>query len=139
MLLKDDLYERLNIRVQAKVSVTQAGARSSRDNLHRKGKGVIEKFGFKEEDYQKERKGRVEQETGTKLGLSAPTPDPRYNPPIQRNPGFETETATWTTLFEEEGRFEFSRVNEDANQEWISACEVNPKEWRIQQSRHRKQ
>jgi hypothetical protein len=46
-----------------------------------------------------------------------------------------TEAATWTGVVQELGRLEWSRVNKDGNQEWLTAVEIHPSEWRIQKSK----
>jgi hypothetical protein len=106
----------------------------------RKGRGVIDKLGFpvaskrpaqaisRELEYQP---GAV----GPASGLPPPQPDPSGNPPLDRSTRIRTETATWTGIVQEPGRLELSRVNEAGNQEWLSAVEVYPREWRIQKSK----
>jgi hypothetical protein len=122
----------------------EAGRISSRDNLERSGKGVIDRFSFKAEDYTRTRtaprnegvKGEREETcVGPESGLPIPEPDPRYNPPLPRDTRIRSETATWTGVVQEAGRLEFSRVNKDGNQEWLSAIEVEPREWKITTSK----
>jgi hypothetical protein len=73
--------------------------------------------------------------TGPEAGFPPPTPDPSCNPPLSRVTRLKTETATWTGIVQESGRFEWSRTNKTGNQEWLSAIEVEPREWQITKSR----
>jgi hypothetical protein len=106
----------------------------------RKGRGVIDKFGFpagakrpvQEISELREYNSGV---VGPASGLPPPQPDPSVNPPLDRSTRIRTETATWTGIIQEQGRLELSRVNEAGNQEWLSAVEVYPREWRIQKSK----
>jgi hypothetical protein len=95
----------------------------------RAGRGQIDRFGFT---------NQVVPGTpppGPASGLPPPQPDPRSNPPLDRSFPIVTETTTWTGVIQEEGRFEWSRVDEEGKQEWLSAVEVHPREWRIERSK----
>ena len=106
----------------------------------RKGRGIIDRLGFPGatkrtvHDISKE-SVYIPGATGPASGLPPPRPDPSSNPPLDRSTRIRTETATWTAIVQEEGRLELSRVNEAGNQEWLSAVEVDPRQWRIQKSK----
>ena len=136
---RDELYEKLARRVRCRRTrarhrrTDSSGLTSSRDNLERKGRGVIDRFAFREEDY-KRVKRTTPTLTGPASGLPHPTPDPRYNPPLPRSTGVLSTTTTWSALVEEEGRLELSRVNEVGEQEWLSATALEAGEWTITRS-----
>jgi hypothetical protein len=137
---RDELYEKLARRVRCPRTRARdwrtgsSGLTSSRDNLERKGRGVIDRFEFREEDYKRVKRTTHETVTGPKSGLPHPTPDPHYNPPLPRTTGVRSTTTTWSALVEEEGRLELSRVNEVGEQEWLSAVSGGAGEWTITQS-----
>ena len=137
---RDELYEKLARRVRCPRTKARdwrtgsSGITSSRDNLERKGRGVIDRFAFREEDYKRVKRTNHATVTGPKSGLPHPTPDPRYNLPLPRTTGVISTTSTWSAVVEEEGRLELSRVNNYGEQEWLSAISVEAGEWTITKS-----
>ena len=116
----------------------------------RKGRGVIDRFVFHEEDYKRTlptkpfRRGATAQIPGEHIlvgpasGLPHPTPDPRYNPPRSRTSRVISEKATWTGVSFDNGVLEWSRVTDSGHQEWLTATEVVEGEWSIARSKSTK-
>ena len=134
---RDELYEKLARRVRCPRTRSRdwrtgsSGITSSRDNLERKGRGVIDRFKFKEADYKRVKRAAQPAVTGPASGNPHPTPDPRYNPPLPRTTGILSTTTTWNALVAEEGRLEFSRVSAEGEQEWLSAIAGETGQWTI--------
>jgi len=129
---------------------SSSSASDSRRITHdRKGKGVIDRFAFQEEDYTRKRSSKPLKRGSTALfpgehlwigpqsGLPPPTPDPRCNPlPEGRSVGrVVTEKATWTGVTFQPGVLEWSRVNDCGQQEWLTASEVSAGEWSISRTK----
>ena len=104
----------------------------------RTGRGSIDRYGcYGTEQVETQGKERQPQQArkeilvGPASGLPPPTPDPRYNPLRIRSRQIHSETHTWTGLTQQTGRVEWSRINQAGDQEWISAVESSPREWKI--------
>ena len=112
---------------------------ASRSNLHRKGKGVIDRLGFPvTEEHQEPTSAPVSRPAktlvGPESGLPHPTPDPRYNPVPERTSRVVIESATWTGVQISNGKFEWSRVDKFGHQEWLVATEGQDGEWNLKKS-----
>jgi hypothetical protein len=133
---RDDLYLKLDRRVRARQTRRRvaggSGIRTARDNLERKGRGVIDHY--VPEDYRRSSSSASPATTGPASGHPHPTPDPLHNPPLPRTTGIRSTTTTWRTFVEEQGRLELSRVNAAGTQEWLSAIEISPRVWEVTSS-----
>ena len=100
------------------------------------GRGQIDRYGVPNLTEQHEqREVDLTSEYIPEPGTPAPRPDPRYHSPLNRATRLKTETATWTGVVQEEGRLEWCRTNKTGNQEWLSAIEVEPRQWQITKSK----
>jgi hypothetical protein len=116
-------------------SVTDPAEQNVRNR--RIGRGIINRYGFDnsfEQEHQEEQAETDVELVGPASGLPPPYPDPRSNPPLNRDHPLRIEQAIWTGIIQEEGRLELSRVNAAGNQEWLSAIEIEPRVWKIQKS-----
>jgi hypothetical protein len=127
-------------------SARESSSEDVRGNQRRRGKGEIDRFAFKKDDYQRKRKEYPttksapvkESPVGPASGLPHPTPDPRYNPPFARTAKVVVESKIWTGIRGGEGFLEWSRVSESGHQEWLSARQAPNKAWTITRSRSTK-
>ena len=116
----------------------------------RKGRGVIDRFVFHEEDYKRTlptkafKKGATAQIPGEHIlvgpasGLPHPSPDPRHYPPRSRTSRVVFEKATWSGVSVDNGVLEWSRVSDTGHKEWLAATEVVEGEWSITRSKSTK-
>ena len=100
------------------------------------GRGQIDRFGVDKKTTTEETE-HVDLTflTGPASGLPPPRPNPLSNPPLSRATPLRSESAIWQGIIQEEGRFEWCRTNKLGNEEWLSAIEVQPREWLITKSR----
>jgi hypothetical protein len=118
------------------VELTEAAQPAATVRQDRIGRGQIDRFAPSQTSANKQpHVVDLTIATGPKAGFPPPTPDPTCNPPLSRATRLRTETATWTGVVQESGRFEWCRTNKTGNQEWLSAIEVEPREWQITKSR----
>ena len=139
---------------------TSSSTDVGRNHEQRKGKGVIDRFEFTNDEQHLRQKnlarrksaprtvqeieaaksglntnqpGRQNLWEGPESGLPPPIPDPRYNPPQgqHRSPRIITDRSTWTGCVVRNGVFEWSKVNRSGFQEWLSAREERAGEWTI--------
>jgi hypothetical protein len=134
-------------RELATIDLTQRSESSSepakpRRSLERKGKGVIDRFVFSDEDHKRKRREakavKAKSPVGPASGLPPPNSVPHLNQYRPRTSRVTTETAIWTEEVNYEGQFEWSRVAEDGLKEWLTATEVNAREWVIKKSKSTK-
>ena len=137
----------------------------SRNIYSRKGRGVIDRFEFEDEELLRRRSTvrrvaatapRTKTEiaksaavnrdlkkhhykVGPASGLPPPIPDPRFNRtgPL-RTSRITVDVATWTGVEVKNGVFEWSRVSSTGHQEWLSAREEQQGEWTIIRSKSTK-
>ena len=100
------------------------------------GRGQIDRYGApKLQEQHTQTTAVFQDESSSTVDFPPPTPDPNCNPPLSRATRLKQETAIWTGVVQEEGRLELCRTNKTGNQEWISAIEIEPRQWQITKSR----
>jgi hypothetical protein len=105
-----------------------------RSNADRKGKGEIDRFTPEHASScagpKKDPVRRSKCKVGPAAGFPPPTPDWSINPQFQGKVTTATST-TWTEVTRGEGYFEWSRVNGEGLQDWLTASHREGREWKI--------